>query len=1122
MGQSANKEQIKAIEHHGGVILSAGAGSGKTFVLVEHIVFLARDFVAQMPSSISSIERASRLKNYFSKVVLMTYTKKAAGELIVRIKKKLEKLKIEETSFPWENIIQATNSMYVGTIHGFCYRLLGQGFFPEMGSDLKLVSEVVIAKRIESLFNQWFAANKKRLARELPDLYEIILTSRSELITSLINVFSAPDLRERWVNMAEVAQAQDYIEEFDHALLSLLEVGETLDERPCLDEFDGVKNKWVRYLEVFWQWRDSSKRFHPGELESLIDRLKETGASKPRAKSVSDEIKNYYVAVKTYVDYYKKNLEDISAYLNPENTQWRQYFQSFKSIVDYVHQHYQASDGVSFADLEYSVLEGLKRKETCRAISKSYQYFIVDEFQDTSQIQFEIIEKLVDYDYQKLFCVGDVKQAIYAFRGGEVNVFRKTAELVPTRLPLANNYRSFPDIIHFNNELFDCLFEKTIGFESSAQGDKHSVEVEFQKVPQEKKYDQVFNGIYRHHVEVLKEPEEKITSSEVNQMEAEFLFRRIEKMLEDDSDSEICILYKNLTPSLMLVERILSSDFNFKGQVKVPLEEDPVICLFYYYLQFLVMDQRGLEKYKKTCSTLFNLHLKLMGQDCGATSFLDQSCEHFREWGIEKSFDKLLYRLGLLNSNFGNNQSLISDLIALSYNDLDACLALLSDFTKGKYSIEFQLSGKRGRVIIMTTHASKGLQFDHIFLGGIHTNGKTLADYGDFGKEMGSFKWKSTSSQSKKFTMPQMLIEREMTKKKDFSELKRLFYVACTRAVRSIFWVDLESEHKSLQTSKSSWVNGLSVYLKETMDSKVHTDFEQVHLDEIIQKSQSVKISPPLFHRDSLGIYFEGIRESSELVAFSDLSVTRLAQITLCPRKFYFKNILKIDPNDLIEISDTMRVDENEIHKNDLEEELLTFSKDITLDEIASGEKNRITSSSSERGIAIHNEISEFIKRGMVLPRTISYEGTKEILLWLKEEFDSQGHQASEFISERPLKFSLFSQMISGIPDLIIRNGKKVSIWDFKTGARKPETEQSYWFQLYCYAYAAYSLFQLNGEETAVELVLSYVDQKNNVFKKVNKTDIVSQLSSHWANLNRFDKVNEKHCQVCPFGNLCH
>ena len=112
-------------------------------------------------------------------------------------------------------------------------------------------------------------------------------------------------------------------------------------------------------------------------------------------------------------------------------------------------------------------------------LAAGIRYVMVDEFQDTNALQWEILQHLgrpggVASD--RLFAVGDLKQAIYSFRGGDVTVFSEAMASIDTQVDLRYNYRSTPDIVAFNNELFAGLMGSQR--ESRPSWEAHYTEVE--------------------------------------------------------------------------------------------------------------------------------------------------------------------------------------------------------------------------------------------------------------------------------------------------------------------------------------------------------------------------------------------------------------------------------------------------------------------------------------------------------------------------------------------------------------------------------------------------------------------------------------------------------------------
>lgn len=117
------------------------------------------------------------------------------------------------------------------------------------------------------------------------------------------------------------------------------------------------------------------------------------------------------------------------------------------------------------------------------------------------------------------------------------------------------------------------------------------------------------------------------------------------------------------------------------------------------------------------------------------------------------------------------------------------------------------------------------------------------------------------------------------------------------------------------------------------------------------------------------------------------------------------------------------------------------------------------------------------------------------------------------------MKFPFFGFMLSGIPDLVIRE-TKTQIWDYKTGSRKPETEKKYWQQLMIYAYAFWST-KLEDLQSDISLTLCYVDEKTLVEKVVSWDQVNTELFSVWSKLSDLSVANTEACGYCPYQEIC-
>ena len=121
---------------------------------------------------------------------------------------------------------------------------------------------------------------------------------------------------------------------------------------------------------------------------------------------------------------------------------------------------------VDFADCERLLLEKL-RDESCmlrQTLSERYQCIILDEFQDTNDLQYEIF-RLISRDQKNLFFVGDIKQSIYAFRGGNPEIMAKCCSAGSgfEKLPLNRNFRSRKEVINTVNSMFEGVMTEKYG-----------------------------------------------------------------------------------------------------------------------------------------------------------------------------------------------------------------------------------------------------------------------------------------------------------------------------------------------------------------------------------------------------------------------------------------------------------------------------------------------------------------------------------------------------------------------------------------------------------------------------------------------------------------------------------
>lgn len=1104
MSRQPNSEQLKAIEHTGGVLLSAGAGSGKTFVLIHHVLYLANLWKKECLEQETDIGRILYLQKKFSEVVLMTFTKEAAGELSYRLQKRVEE-EINENfneSFFWEYVLESIGSMTLTTIHGFCAKLLSQGYILDFDPQAKLLSELEFRNKIKSLINRWFDLQKENDQNK--DFLEIVVANKKNLLDSFCKIFADAKIRDSWNTHDPELASQKDLSTIIEKILEIEGIEDALDEI----NLDGLESEISKGWHINLSAYNNLIRNHGlNDYEGIEAFLNYFAGIKsfrgPAPKFGREDIKAQMESIKALRKFLRDNHENFRACFGEEKEFFRRWINATYEIFNYIEKNYLNIKGINFSDYEYYVLKGLRNPRVVEKIANNYKYLIVDEFQDTSSIQFEIIEKIIKSNFQKLFCVGDVKQAIYGFRGGEIDVFRKCQNLIAQNLELNNNYRSFKNVISFNNRFFDHIFKMGLRFEGV---DKFSVEVVPQIVPTE--VERSGDGkINRLLVEVENPSERKVKTDEILEIEADVVLKKCKQLLDESDDEKICILFSKLTPLRFLLKKLINEKVDFVSQVKIKIDEDPFLSIFKVLIEYSLEKNKDDQKVNSKAMQIAG-YLSYLGSSQKDISHVAQAMSVFEKsigtLGVYFSTQICFYTLGISNSSYENNDLIIEQICELAMDDTSLIWLLLNENRDKNYSKKFHQGS--GRIIIMTAHSSKGLEFDHVILCGIHNNGRRIPDLDYFGTLPGSFKWKSDISQRKPYISPEMLLEKTLSYKKDFSESKRLFYVANTRAIKSLSFCHLISaeDGSTFYKDKSSWIRALDSFDLKTnniIDSHFNYAFSEVE-----EKNTG---NMPLFHLDNLGL-LPVERTSNEILAcIPELSVTRMTSLAQCPTKFYLMNICKISP-------DEDWFEKTGLYKESLDENLFKKSEETEF------EFNEYESFGAQRGTFIHESLHKLITRNLVIPREVSKEKDLLAMNWAKSELETLVKDY-DFIAETPIKFLFFGTMISGTPDLILKpkQNNQFKIIDYKTGKFSEDKTEPYWFQLKIYAFSLY-VMEKTMIDQGISIELWFVDEQKCYTLEVNYQELREELFQFWRRVENLSEKNTQHCKHCSFGNLCH
>ena len=465
---TANQE--KALDYTRNLSVIANAGAGKTTVLIKRYLKILSTTDTQV-----------------KEIAAITFTEKAASELKKKIADQVKNALLDKSEEKvhrrWAVIRDQLTSANIGTIHSFCAQLLREypvesdvdaSFSVLNNFDQFAFEEEAIRGAITGMLTD--ANNPERRKSILTLLRSvdrwgaeqycrIFLRKREQVdrVSGMYNFSSPAEVAEK-THMALVRYVSEYLshshwEEFlgkilEHSdkfrqLQSELQKWHTLrDEREKVEFFYRITDAvFTQKHELIAKLQDSLTE--PSSVESDINRLKLIHAYASAMDGCRDE-----------------NKEDRGNMALFETLGPMFYF--YRETL----RRYEEKKGeygyLDFEDILLKTRSLLQNTEIARAVSAKFKYILVDEFQDTNSLQYDIIHSLALADHPlNLFIVGDAKQSIYGFRHAEVEVFeRADSEISRTNLGqsivLEESFRLLPNIIDFVNRVFSRLMEPDI------------------------------------------------------------------------------------------------------------------------------------------------------------------------------------------------------------------------------------------------------------------------------------------------------------------------------------------------------------------------------------------------------------------------------------------------------------------------------------------------------------------------------------------------------------------------------------------------------------------------------------------------------------------------------------
>lgn len=620
------------------------------------------------------------------------------------------------------------------------------------------------------------------------------------------------------LSLETIDKMKEYLEHIDNF---------NLDYKNLVFDDEAVSNLYMLYLEVlkmnpkdFIEFAfkaedyDEFKNMPKKPLDKKVFKqlMKLFVKDSARGKIIFDNLKSLRDFDSLYEEYYDFK-DDISLLLEIVE-------EIDKKLTDYK----KISGSFTYNDISkftYKLLTDKEYFDIQDALRKEYKYIMVDEYQDSNDYQESLINSLLQLSEtgsrSHLFCVGDVKQSIYAFRNSKVELFRNRQALYSNNdsntevIDMNYNYRSGEGLINDINYLFESYMRIDNGNINYAS-DTEKLHYDKLKNVYSKKYGNFRVERLLNIFESNKINEAKAIVSDIkNKIENHYQVYDKKDGIRDCKYSDFCIITRTKKGFNMYQKLFYENNIPLNLKVSdVITEIDPIIVLqsIFTLIEGLMNNTENLD-IKHLFASLARsyiyqysdgkLHNILLDSNKIYSDKIYLDVKQFINDNINNSFDIIYlnainyfgiiskaHLIGDLTDLVNKIESLFSLVLSQKHNGegLKEFVELFKVISKNKIDISGETNiNNENAVDMMTIHASKGLERKIVYLPSSYNNPGSSVDRADyiFSKEFGIIlhNYLSENSSTILHEFYGTILKED---KEDTDEYVRLLYVAFTRA----------------------------------------------------------------------------------------------------------------------------------------------------------------------------------------------------------------------------------------------------------------------------------------------------------------------------------------------------
>ncbi len=805
------------------LIVSASAGSGKTFVLIEYITKLV-------------VEKKVPIK----RLLVLTFTRAAAGEMRERLSKALIKQKYD--SFLLEQLDDLSIAD-ISTIDAFCEKLIRRNLDKlDLDENFMIVEDASELKA--KAFEKALSIFENSRNEELNEIYYSYRKNKSiifDTILGLESFFSAMHKPEEKLDFFINNQSSLFKMALDETNKFLLN---RIEELKCLAnetrEKVYIEPKYLRFCDYIIHLLDQNFSLNFVDNVKNLKMINLEQIPIVRGEERDEELCEFVKCLRLEV---KNLLEQVSKYNFEDKVLLQKQssgslskalldlYSTYKQEYDFIK---RSLDVLDFVDIENHALSLMENDEVLADIQNKYDFVFVDEYQDTNRVQEAIIKPITKNSH--FIAVGDPKQGIYGFRNATMEIMQQDIEDFAESGGVAflrGNFRSDDRLLSFINHIFEKVMTlDTVGLDykqtSILKGEVPfekmelpSVRVDIIEKAEEEK-NAKSRGIYSVKDDTL-------CSSDKDQLEVNTIVARIDEILmqkiydaklnafRNVEFSDIAVLFRSRN-SIMegLAVKLSEKGYPVLVDNKQLVVQDGDVLMLLNLLKLLLNKDDDNALISVLSSPIGGLSLDELAQirlnypnekhfyDAVKESLSDAKLSAFYQMTedlklsvqtkgiynvLSELFVKKNYYAYLKGQNKTKYMLVMNFMQELKDKDFDVSEAI--SYFEGTGGQKKSLNdGTCEAIKLMTIHASKGLEYPVVILAGAgqkleKPSRKNYEVNGTYG--IGTYAYNENTNI--KCTTPVLEMIKRQNREKEMIDEIMIFYVALTRAKNHLYIV---------------------------------------------------------------------------------------------------------------------------------------------------------------------------------------------------------------------------------------------------------------------------------------------------------------------------------------------